>query len=263
VRPEKKAKRSYTKRVSDSLYMVELRRNPSRSARADVRYAPRTVHDGRRRTLGEKTCTDNLQSPSKESAGGRMFIKFNPGFTKLKSPGDLNNNDDGDDDDDMRVYDENDEEDLDFELVDKYRRPRKRHSARVFSEVNDEDLKMVAVSSSEKQYDQVHGTSCHQCRQKTLDTKTICRSEDCSGIRGMFCGPCLRNRYGEDAVQALKDKAWTCPPCRGTCNCSICRRRSGKACTGILVHHARERGFNDVDAYLSQAERNELNGCSD
>lgn len=43
------------------------------------------------------------------------------------------------------------------------------------------------------------------CRQKTLDTKTICRSGSCVGVRGQFCGPCLKNRYGESAEEALKD----------------------------------------------------------
>lgn len=43
------------------------------------------------------------------------------------------------------------------------------------------------------------------CRQKTLDTKTMCRSGSCVGVRGQFCGPCLKNRYGESAEKALKD----------------------------------------------------------
>lgn len=51
----------------------------------------------------------------------------------------------------------------------------------------------------------LQGSTCHQCRQKTLDTKTYCRSEDCRGIQGQFCGPCLRNRYGEDVRKALID----------------------------------------------------------
>lgn len=47
------------------------------------------------------------------------------------------------------------------------------------------------------------GTTCHQCRQKTIDTKTNCRNPDCVGVRGQFCGPCLRNRYGEEVRDAL------------------------------------------------------------
>lgn len=49
------------------------------------------------------------------------------------------------------------------------------------------------------------GSSCHQCRQKTLDTKTVCRSGVCVGAKGQFCGPCLKNRYGEDVRAVLLD----------------------------------------------------------
>lgn len=49
------------------------------------------------------------------------------------------------------------------------------------------------------------GSSCHQCRQKTLDTKTVCRSGFCVGAKGQFCGPCLKNRYGEDVRTVLLD----------------------------------------------------------
>lgn len=47
------------------------------------------------------------------------------------------------------------------------------------------------------------GSTCHQCRQKTTDTKTNCRNSECVGVRGQFCGPCLKNRYGEDVRDAL------------------------------------------------------------
>lgn len=50
-------------------------------------------------------------------------------------------------------------------------------------EITDEMLDNVADRVSEKVYGQT-GTSCHQCRQKTLDTKTVCRSGRCAGIRG-------------------------------------------------------------------------------
>lgn len=69
------------------------------------------------------------------------------------------------------------------------------------------------------------GTTCHQCRQKTVDMKTICRSGECIGVRGQFCGRCLELRYQEDAMEALLDPNWKCPPCRNICNCSICRKK--------------------------------------
>lgn len=42
-------------------------------------------------------------------------------------------------------------------------------------------------------------------RQKTLDQKSYCRHKLCVGVRGMFCGFCLGNRYGEDVAVVLKD----------------------------------------------------------
>lgn len=53
------------------------------------------------------------------------------------------------------------------------------------------------------------GSTCHQCRQKTIDTKTNCRNPECVGVRGQFCGPCLRNRYGEEVHDALLNPVCT------------------------------------------------------
>ena len=81
-------------------------------------------------------------------------------------------------------------------------------------DVTDEMLEKVADCVSVKQYNSKSGTTCHQCRQKTSDVKTVCRSGNCAGVRGMFCGVCLKNRYGQDVRQALKDPEWWCPPCK-------------------------------------------------
>lgn len=72
-------------------------------------------------------------------------------------------------------------------------------------DITQDMLDNIVERSSQKTYCKVNGTSCHQCRQKTKDTKTVCRSESCVGVRGQFCGPCLQGRYGESAVKALKD----------------------------------------------------------
>merc|ERR1712110_1359220 len=40
------------------------------------------------------------------------------------------------------------------------------------------------------------------------------------------------------------------PPCRGFCNCSICRNRKGKGATGILIQLAQAKGYDNVAAYL-------------
>lgn len=122
------------------------------------------------------------------------------------------------------------------------------------NEITQDMLDNVAERSTLKVYCKVNGTSCHQCRQKTLDTKTICRSGECIGIRGQFCGPCLRGRYGENAIEALQDPNWACPPCRGLCNCSICRTRNGLAPTGILAPIAQEEGYSSVLEYLQTNE---------
>jgi hypothetical protein len=61
---------------------------------------------------------------------------------------------------------------------------------------------------------------------------------------------CLQNRYGEDARVALKDPAWTCPPCRDICNCSLCRSRRGKCPTGQLIYTAEANGFKSAKDYL-------------
>lgn len=116
-------------------------------------------------------------------------------------------------------------------------------------EITEKDLVLVADRVADKRYNK-NGTTCHQCRQKTDDLKTVCRNEECHGTRGQFCGPCLRNRYGEDARKALMDPAWHCPPCRGICNCSFCMPKRGFKCTGILIHVAKERGYTDVKSFL-------------
>ena len=120
---------------------------------------------------------------------------------------------------------------------------------RTYDSLTEDDLVLVATRTSEKNYDQ-NGTTCHQCRQKTDDLKTICRSDSCFGVRGQFCGPCLKNRYGEDAKMAIMDKTWICPPCRGICNCSFCMAKRGRRATGILIHLAKEKGFESVKAFL-------------
>ncbi|KAF6085518.1 cell division cycle associated 7 like [Phyllostomus discolor] len=135
---------------------------------------------------------------------------------------------------------------------------KRRHRLAPFRAVEDiteEDLGNVALTVRDKIYDKVLGNTCHQCRQKTIDTKTVCRNQSCGGVRGQFCGPCLRNRYGEDVRAALLDPNWICPPCRGICNCSYCRRRDGRCATGILIHLAKFYGYNNVKEYLESLQK--------
>ncbi|XP_008278980.1 cell division cycle-associated protein 7-like [Stegastes partitus] len=156
---------------------------------------------------------------------------------------------------------------LEDELLEVRRAPRRRstprpnqikpHIIRPVEDITEDELQLVADNMTDKTYNSATGSTCHQCRQKTVDTKTCCRSEDCRGIQGQFCGPCLRNRYGEDVRKALLDPEWKCPPCRGICNCSFCRQREGRCPTGILFPLAQYHGFSDVHSYLSSL-RNKL-----
>uniref|UniRef100_A0A2K5JM03 Zinc-finger domain-containing protein n=2 Tax=Colobus angolensis palliatus TaxID=336983 RepID=A0A2K5JM03_COLAP len=129
------------------------------------------------------------------------------------------------------------------------------HIIRPVEEITEEELENICSNSREKIYNRALGSTCHQCRQKTIDTKTNCRNPDCWGVRGQFCGPCLRNRYGEEVRDALLDPNWRCPPCRGICNCSFCRQRDGRCATGVLVYLAKYHGFGNVHAYLKSLKQ--------
>ncbi|XP_061520658.1 cell division cycle-associated 7-like protein [Phycodurus eques] len=160
---------------------------------------------------------------------------------------------------DLRRLVEVDEESAGNRLKKKKRRSRShRRSQYEFKSVDDiteEDLDNVAFRSKDKIWDKDNGSSCHQCRQKTLDTKTVCRSGFCSAGKGQFCGPCLKNRYGEDVCTVLLDPTWSCPICRGMCNCSLCRKKEGRCATGILVGVARYNGHDNVHEYLERIQK--------
>ncbi|XP_068603579.1 cell division cycle-associated 7-like protein [Brachionichthys hirsutus] len=154
---------------------------------------------------------------------------------------------------------------VDAERVDEARRKRRKrrshgvrksqYDVRSVDEITDEDLENVAYRSKDKIWDKETGSSCHQCRQKTLDTKTVCRSGFCVGVKGQFCGPCLNNRYGEDVRAVLLDPNWACPICREMCNCSLCRKKEGRCATGILVGLARYSGHGNVHEYLESIQK--------
>ncbi|CAI9540016.1 unnamed protein product [Staurois parvus] len=132
------------------------------------------------------------------------------------------------------------------------RRRSSKYNYRSVEDITEEELANVADTVKDKVYDKILGSTCHQCRQKTVDTKTFCRNPGCGGVRGQFCGPCLRNRYGEDVREALLDPDWICPPCREICNCSYCRKRDGRCATGMLIHLAKFSGYDNVKEYLER-----------
>lgn len=129
------------------------------------------------------------------------------------------------------------------------------HVVRPVEDITELELQHICTNVREKVYNSSTGSTCHQCRQKTTDTKTNCRNLDCVGVRGQFCGPCLRNRYGEEVRDALLDPEWQCPPCRGICNCSFCRARDGRCATGVLVYLAKYHGYDNVHSYLKSLKK--------
>ncbi|XP_048878738.1 cell division cycle-associated protein 7-like isoform X2 [Brienomyrus brachyistius] len=104
---------------------------------------------------------------------------------------------------------------LEEELMEVRQAPRRRgnprinkskpHIVRPVEEIAEDELNLVADGMTDKVYNSA------TCRQKTVDTKTCCRNTDCRGIQGQFCGPCLRNRYGEDVRKALLDPVPSLP----------------------------------------------------
>jgi len=98
-------------------------------------------------------------------------------------------------------------------------------------------------------YDSENGTTCHQCRQKTIDVKACCTSKGCNM---KFCSRCLSNRYSEKVDAVRKKKQWACPKCRNICNCSSCRKKKGLQATGVLATIAKSAGFGGVSELLER-----------
>ena len=101
--------------------------------------------------------------------------------------------------------------------------------------------------------------SCHFCRQRTTEVKTVCSL--CEGVnnyyggpaRGYWCGSCLWLRMGENIDEVRKNPNWICPGCRDLCNCSgvnCMRIKKGWFPTNQLSHEAMHQGFKSVAHYL-------------
>ncbi|CAG8434365.1 1972_t:CDS:2 [Ambispora gerdemannii] len=101
-------------------------------------------------------------------------------------------------------------------------------------------------------YDSELGTTCHQCRQKTIEEKIRCTNELEEGqmCRVMLDERCLVGRYGENLEEARRTGEWICPKCRDICNCSFCRRKKGLQPTGLLKSIALRKGFKSVRHFL-------------
>lgn len=111
--------------------------------------------------------------------------------------------------------------------------------------------KTSGIQIVENPSDSVYRKTCHQCRQKTRDSGTLCRNlKKNKPCPIKYCQRCLLNRYGEKAEEVAQLEDWKCPKCRGICNCSFCRKKIGCAPTGILVHKAKATGFSSVSEML-------------
>jgi len=105
-------------------------------------------------------------------------------------------------------------------------------------------------------YDSENGSTCHQCRQKTMDPKIQCTHFMIIDGNKLACNVmldemCLFNRYGQTIEQARATGEWKCPVCLDICNCSFCRRKKGLAPTGIMINRARAAGYESVHGYLA------------
>lgn len=115
------------------------------------------------------------------------------------------------------------------------------------------------------------GITCHQCKQKTMETKSCCQFcylrynpykssknieqhpiADWQSFSSHFCSTCLKNRYGQDVDFKNGDlpQEWKCPICEGICNCSSCRRRSDKVPYSVTTREALKRGYSNVNEML-------------
>ncbi|XP_071711284.1 uncharacterized protein [Rutidosis leptorrhynchoides] len=91
------------------------------------------------------------------------------------------------------------------------------------------------------------GTTCHQCRQKVSAIYASCKNTAKTKPCPLkYCNKCLLNRYGENAEDMMVLDEWSCPKCRGICNCSICMKKRGHQPTGIATQMAKAGGFTSV-----------------
>eukprot|EP01113_Clastostelium_recurvatum_P016861 TRINITY_DN1976_c0_g1_i1.p1 TRINITY_DN1976_c0_g1~~TRINITY_DN1976_c0_g1_i1.p1 ORF type:complete len:378 (+),score=92.52 TRINITY_DN1976_c0_g1_i1:34-1134(+) len=109
-------------------------------------------------------------------------------------------------------------------------------------------------------YDSENGTTCHQCRQKTMNPKVTCTNVivDWQG-KERPCGlmldeMCLIGRYGQTLDEVMNTGEWKCPKCLDICNCSFCRRNKGRAATGALKSLAKQKGYSSAAHYLNSIE---------
>ncbi|KAF7061977.1 hypothetical protein CFC21_068627 [Triticum aestivum] len=96
--------------------------------------------------------------------------------------------------------------------------------------------------------------TCHQCRQKmAINLMAACKNMKKSRLCSLkYCRNCLHNRYGENYIRVGLQDAWSCPKCRGECNCSVCMTNNGEKPTGNLTRAAKASGCSSVHEFLNK-----------
>lgn len=106
----------------------------------------------------------------------------------------------------------------------KYQKHR-RHRVSSFCSVKDiteEDLENVAVTVQDKVYDKVLGNRCHQCWQKTFNSKTIW-NQSCGDMKTVLWAVPAESLWG-GCVDSIAGSKGRCPPCLGISICCYCGR---------------------------------------
>ncbi|KAL5230726.1 hypothetical protein ABZP36_029502 [Zizania latifolia] len=123
-------------------------------------------------------------------------------------------------------------------------------AAVVVPELDQQTQEAVVVQGA-----RVAGNTCHQCRQKIRGLAASCKllkkKKNGNLCPIKYCSRCLRNRYGENVEEVTKDETWSCPKCKGICNCSLCMKKKGQSPTGILAHTAKASGCKSVHELLN------------
>ncbi|KAK6152892.1 hypothetical protein DH2020_012531 [Rehmannia glutinosa] len=105
-------------------------------------------------------------------------------------------------------------------------------------------------------YDSVNGKTCHQVSSLFSFYAIDARLANAVLANLLYSYYHFQLRYGEKAEEVAALGEWSCPKCRGICNCSVCMKKRGHQPTGILINTAKVTGFSSVsEMLLNGAER--------
>ncbi|KAK6128530.1 hypothetical protein DH2020_037739 [Rehmannia glutinosa] len=105
-------------------------------------------------------------------------------------------------------------------------------------------------------YDSVNGKTCHLVSSLFSFYAIDARLANAVLASLLYSYYHFQLRYGEKAEEVAALGEWSCPKCRGICNCSVCMKKRGHQPTGILINTAKATGFSSVsEMLLNEAER--------